>query len=109
MIGLYSNSTLTGISEIRVTEGMSNFTDVSFINFPGAENVTFMASSAEIDQNKVQHFTLPTDNSISVTFRYCKPGEIITNDGTTCSECSAGTYSFEWNSTECIQCMDNAV
>ena len=109
IVGVDSNTEVIGISEVRATEGMSNFTDVSFINFPGAENVKFMASSLEIDQNKAQHYVFPTDNSISVTFRYCKPGEFIDNNGTICTKCSAGTFSFKWNSTRCTQCMNNAV
>ena len=98
-----------GTSEVRAIEGKSSFENIGFIDYPGAQNTTFMASSTEIDQNKVQHIALSTDNSITVTFRYCKPGEFINNNGTTCEECSAGTYSFKWNSTQCTQCMDNAV
>ena len=29
-------------------------------------------------------------------------------DNSTCSKCFAGTYSFTWNSTKCIDCMDRA-
>ena len=98
-----NDSSLQGTSEVRASEGISNFSDIAFIKMPGTENVKFRANSTEIDQNKVQHLTLPTDNSISVSFRYCKPGEFINNNGTTCEECSAGTYSFKWNSTQCTQ------
>ena len=57
---------------------------------------------------KYQNFSLPTDNSISVSFRFCKPGEEISIDSTW-KQCSAGTYSLNWNSTQCMPCIENSV
>jgi hypothetical protein len=42
----------------------------------------------------------------SLVFRYCKPGEI--QNGNTCTPWSPGTYSLIWNSTRCLNWLDDA-
>ena len=41
-----------------------------------AQNITFKISSAQIDPTKARYFYLPTNDTITVMFRYWKPGEI---------------------------------
>ena len=64
------NARLVGISEALANNGMSTFNDIGFVYAPGAQNIQFEATSIEIDQTKVEHLDLPTDNSISVSFRF---------------------------------------
>jgi hypothetical protein len=42
---------------------------------------------------------------ITINFRWCKPGEIIS--GEVCTPCNVGTYSVLWNATECLSCPDH--
>ena len=64
------NARLVGISEALANNGMSTFNDIGFVYAPGAQNIQFEASSTEIDQSKVEHLDLPTNNSISVSFTF---------------------------------------
>lgn len=66
----------TGTSSITIN-GVATFDDIGFEYLPGAESIIFKASSSSIDSSKTSYLTLPTDNSATVSFRYCKPGEII--------------------------------
>jgi hypothetical protein len=36
------------------------------------------------------------------------PGEYHTS-GNQCNECSFGTFSYDWNSTECTNCIDDSI
>ena len=65
-----SNARLVGISEALADNGKSTFNDIGFVYAPGAQNIQFEASSIEIDQSKVEHLDLPTNNSISVSFTF---------------------------------------
>ena len=70
-ISTVNNDTkVVGISEVLADNGMSTFDDIGFVYAPGAQNIQFEATSIEIDQSKVEHLDLPTDNSISVSFRF---------------------------------------
>ena len=99
---------LKGIDSSTLTMGQTEFDNLQFEYHPGATNVEYVVSCDLIDSDKTAYLDLPTNDRITVSFRYCKPGEILINNFT-CSPCSFGTYSFIWNSTECAQCMDNAL
>ena len=94
-----AGSSVKGIDSSRLINGVAELDNVQFVHRPGQSNTIFHAVCNLIDTNKVRYLNLPTDNSITVSFRYCMPGEVITND-IACRKCDAGTYSLNWNSTE---------
>ena len=76
---------------------------------PGSTGIKILASSKAINRNKITEVfgNLISDDIIDVDFRYCKPGEQLYNEA--CRTCSPGTYSLEWNSPKCFQCMNDVV
>jgi len=67
-----------------------------------------VASSKAIDSSLIAEVLEEEfSNNIELNFRFWKPGERIFGD--TWDQCSPGTYSLEWNSTECLQCLDDTV
>ena len=108
IVPITAGAILQGVDYSVLINGEANFDNLQFVYGPGQDNIEYKATCDLIDSDKVSYLSLPTDDSIDVSFRYCQPGEIIVDDRT-CSECSAGTYSFTWNSTKCEICMDDAV
>ena len=104
------SSDISGINVGLLNQGSTSFDNVAFISHPGSVNVQFKATSKAIDDDKIQNVfgNTVSNNTINVNFRFCQPGEIITNNNQ-CQGCSAGTYSLQWNSTECTNCIDDAV
>ena len=102
-----SGARLLGIDSASLVNGEAEFDNLQFVYTPGQANIQYIATCNQIDSNKVSYLDLLTNDTINVSFRYCQPGEIMI-DGSTCSPCGAGTYSFEWNSTQCTDCMDRA-
>ena len=100
IVAVINNATVKGIDSSKLIDGVAEFDNIQFIYKPGHPNTTYLAISNLIDANKVRYVDVSTDNTISVSFRYCKPGEVIVNNRT-CRQCDAGTYSLKWNSTEC--------
>lgn len=99
--GFTPGSQVLGINEVKVTAGAATFSDVIFIQKPGATDVLFEVTSTGTNMKNLrlaygQDYSL---EKITVDFRFCKPGEIISNNRT-CTTCSPGTYSLEWNSTQ---------
>ncbi|CAI2374896.1 unnamed protein product [Moneuplotes crassus] len=105
-----SNATVKGVNSVNFNAGIATIEGIMFVDQPGSKNVKFDSSTAAIDKGRVSLAFPDQDfnNDITVDFRFCQPGEEATDQGT-CRECDAGTYSLEWNSTECIKCMDNAL
>ena len=103
-------SSVSGFNAQKLNQGIAEFDNIAFVATPGSTNILYQASSKAIDDDKIQQvFGQPiSDNTININFRYCQPGEIVTNENQ-CQECSAGTYSLDWNSTECKNCIDDAV
>ena len=103
-------SSVSGFNAQKLNQGIAEFDNIAFVAVPGSTNTLYQASSNAIDNSKIQQvFGQPiSDNTININFRYCQPGETITSDNQ-CQECSAGTYSLDWNSTECTSCIDDAV
>ncbi|CAI2368858.1 unnamed protein product [Moneuplotes crassus] len=104
-----SNSTVAGINSFVFHSGIATVERIIFSHKPGEENIMFYATTKAVDNKKVSAAFPGQDfnNNISVDFRFCEPGEEITQQST-CRQCDAGTYSLEYNSTECKECMDNA-
>ena len=76
---------LQGVDYSVLTNGEAEFDNLQFVYGPGRTNVSYLATCDLIDSDKVSYLSLPTDNSIDVSFRYCQPGEIVINNET-CSE-----------------------
>jgi len=106
------NASISGINYAKFTEGVAEFPDLVFESIPGSTNVKYSLTSSAIDSSVVSAALSNSSNEfnseLEVNFRFCKPGEALTTSNT-CRECSFGTYSLFWNSTQCKNCMDNAV
>ena len=74
----FSQSSVLGTNHGQLTNGIASFSNLILQHQPGASNITFIASSKAIDKNKIESvFGSPiSDNTIDVSFRWCKPGEI---------------------------------
>lgn len=102
------NSDLKGTIISTVQNGVALFEEITFIAPPGTSKVNYSVSSVTIDKTKLsrQYKGSFVQENIVTDFRFCEPGEsIVTN---TCKSCSAGSYSFIWNSTQCKTCMSHA-
>ncbi|CAI2370232.1 unnamed protein product [Moneuplotes crassus] len=104
-----SSASVEGINSFPFKSGIANIEGIIFVSQPGSKNVTFNAHTSAIDSKKVSTAFPNKDfsSNITVDFRFCEPGEEITQQNT-CRECDAGTYSLIWNSTQCVKCMNNA-
>mmetsp|Transcript_32044 Transcript_32044/g.31432 ORF Transcript_32044/g.31432 Transcript_32044/m.31432 type:complete len:142 (-) Transcript_32044:63-488(-) len=101
-----ANSTAAEVKGFNIqplVNGIASFDNFIVHTSPGNQDVIVTASSKAIDQAKISTvFGNPiSNNTIEVDTRFCKPGERIVDN--ICNTCSAGTYSFAWNSTECSQ------
>jgi len=106
------NSTIAkikGFSSVGLQKGIAEFNNFIVEAEPGIKNIKVAASSLAIDQAKITSIfgSQISENTLEVDLRYCKPGEQII--GKTCFKCPSGTYSFDWNSTQCHQCIDNVI
>ena len=103
-------SSISGTNVGLLNQGVASFDNLIFVSTPGSTNILYRATSKVIDSDKIQNVfgQSISSNNIYVDFRYCKPGEIVTSDNQ-CQVCSAGTYSFDWNSTECKNCLEDVV
>ena len=99
---------MKGTNSGLLRNGVATFNNLIFNTQPGSTNIQFIASSKAIDSVKVKEvYGSVSNNLISVNFRFCKPGEIQLSDNT-CSTWATGTFSLDWNSTECEPCPSNA-
>ena len=103
-----SDTLVSGINAVKANQGAVSFSSLYFTSNPGDTNVEFEITSKALDTEilKLQFGADYSQAPITVSFRYCKPGEIIRNSQW--DTCSPGTYSFLWNSTVCESCMNNA-
>ena len=88
--------------------GVAKMEGIVFISEPGSKNIVFSVNPNSIDLNIAKavygiNYTFP---SIISSFRYCKPGEY--NSVHQWLSWSEGSYSFEWNSTQCYKCFENS-
>jgi hypothetical protein len=105
-----TEASIMGTSYALLRNGTASFTSLVASAKPGMNNVIFQASSKAIDSTKIKNVfgAALSNNSIKMNFRYCKPGEIQL-DSNTCTVCSAGTYSLDWNATSCSECLSGTV
>ncbi|CAI2375821.1 unnamed protein product [Moneuplotes crassus] len=97
-----------GQTSAPIVQGISLFKELILIGEPGSTTFDFVVSTTSIDKATILQAYNKTSlqDPLHVNFRYCKPGEA--DDGLNCNVCGSGSYSLNWNSSECTQCMDNA-
>lgn len=90
-----------GFSSTAIVNGIATFKGVIFQAKPGTQNVEYSISASTVDEGLVNKvFDHSIQDPIFVSFRFCKPGE--SDESNQCKFCSSGSYSLEWNSTECV-------
>ena len=85
IVPVTSGAKLQGVDYSVLINGQADFDNLQFVYGPGQDNIEYVATCDLIDSNKVSYLSLPTNNSIDVSFRYCQPGEVVINNQT-CSE-----------------------
>ena len=81
IMNLVSNSrikiiSITNLAKLQstdysiLTNGEAEFDNIEFVYAPGQDNIQYLATCDLIDSNKVSYLSLPTNNSIDVSFRY---------------------------------------
>ena len=68
--GIDTDSQIIGFGESKMNSGVALFETLGFQNTVGGQGIKFMASSKDIDTDKVSYLDLTTDNSITANFRY---------------------------------------
>ena len=114
--GVDVSSQITGANFAKLTNGSGSFDSLSLAHAPGAEMIEFELYSLAIDESKVinglnltaQLYSDYYYSAIFVDFRYWEPGETSADNDTIWQICAYATYSFNWNSSECTTCMDDA-
>ena len=106
-ISLFSSNSsiasVSGINSVVLKNGTATFNDFTVAAQLGLQNVMFRATSKAIDSFKVTavYGRSTKESLVKLDFRYCQPGEQMSDN--VCIECAPGTYSLEWNSTQCEQ------
>ena len=92
-----------------LVNGVASFENLIVHADAGSSGIILDVTSKSIDKRKINDIfgSQISDNTIELNLRFCKPGERILSN--ICYTCTAGTYSLEWNSTGCEQCMEDAV
>ena len=99
---------IDGKNNVVARSGIVNLNELILINTPGSQNNSFSVNLNSINMEIARavygkNYNFP---SISVNFRFWKPGEyIFQNKWLSWSE---NSYSLMWNSTQCERWMENA-
>jgi hypothetical protein len=74
---------LSGFNSESLHQGVAIFENITFLAKPGSQNTTFLALSKAIDVNKIKKAfkDVHWENEIIVNFRFCQPGEKISENG----------------------------
>ena len=103
-----SNASTAGYNSAKATSGVATFNNLIFVSSPGAQHVTFKATSNAIDVTKNTALNMSTFSSIDVSFRFWMPGEAQISSSL-CQTWAPGTFSFTWNSTAWQNWLSNTV
>jgi hypothetical protein len=100
-----SVSSIVGSKSVLLKNGVATFFNFTATSTPGSSNVKFRASSKAIDTAKINKIygSPVSENLITINFRHWMPGEF--KFGNRCIECSAGSFSLEWNSNSWKPCL----
>ena len=102
------NASTAGYNSAKATSGVATFNNLIFVSSPGAQHVTFKATSNAIDVTKNTALNMSTFSSIDVSFRFWMPGEAQISRSL-CQTWAPGTFSFTWNSTAWQNWLNSAV
>ena len=77
-----SSTSVSGINEIKVEEGIATFRNLIFTSKPGDVDVQFELTSKALDFDvlRLKFGDDYAQDPISVSFRYCMPGEYLLNN-----------------------------
>ena len=64
------NARMLGIDSASLVNGEAEFDNLQFVYIPGETNIEYIATCKLIDSKKVSYLNLPTNDTISVSFRY---------------------------------------
>jgi predicted outer membrane repeat protein len=105
-----SISSIGGVNSVLLKSGIATFDNLVATAKYGSKNIKYQVASKAINSVKINQVYGSTigNNILTFNFRNCMPGESIIGDYK-CQECSAGSYSFLWNSPKCFTCMDDVV
>ncbi|CAI2361155.1 unnamed protein product [Moneuplotes crassus] len=103
-----SLSTIDGANVGLLRKGIAMFDNIIMEIDVNHRTANYSITSKAIDKARVADVLSDSfkQEDLIVNFRDCKPGERIINNA--CIECTAGTYSLFWNSTECHDCYLHA-
>ena len=103
-------STILGTNAALLKSGIGTFDNIIAVAAPGMTNVQYRATSKAIDNTKITDvFGAPlSNNSIAMNFRYWRPGE-IQQSNQEWRTWASGTYSLNWNETQCQNWPSDAV
>jgi hypothetical protein len=92
-------SSIVGIDSILMQKGVATFHGLTAVAPIGSKNLKFHVSSKAIDRTKINSIygSQVSKNLVVFNFRNCQPGEYVF-DSIRCLECSAQSFSFDWNS-----------
>jgi hypothetical protein len=103
-------SSIRGVIYVLLKNGVATFDNLVVVAKYGSHNIKYTVNSKAIDNIKVKEVygSVSSNNTIAMNFRNWKPGESIIG-GYSCQECSAGSYSLQWNSPECTSWIEDVV
>ena len=102
------SASTTGYNSAKATSGVATFNNLIFVSSPGAQHITFKATSNAIDFSKNKALNISTFSTIDISFRFWMPGEAQISSSLW-QTWAPGTYSFVWNSTDWQNWLSNAV
>ena len=70
IVPVTNGASLLGVDYSVLVNGQADFDSLQFVYAPGQDNIQFLAISDLIDPDKVSYLSLPTNDSIDVSFRY---------------------------------------
>ncbi|CAI2362506.1 unnamed protein product [Moneuplotes crassus] len=103
-----SEASINGFNIVSTEKGIAQFDNIASITNGRILTSNFTLSSKSIKTTKVEEVLGASfrQDDLQINFRDCKPGEIVVGDQ--CNVCAAGTYSLDWNATECVDCALDA-
>jgi hypothetical protein len=103
-----SENSIVGSNSVLLSNGTGVFVSLTVIGKPGSKGIKFQMSSKAINTAKINQVygEQVSSNTISLNFRNWQPGEVQYANNRWV-ECSARTFSLEWNSLSCQQCLEN--
>lgn len=76
-----------GTSSAKTTNGIANFEGIIFVALPGLKNIEFKFDSNLLNKEQIKYGLIEINkkaehyqNKATVSFRYCKPGEYISDN-----------------------------